>query len=71
MQTFGQVFTVISNFIFHALNKESLEGRLGYFVNLVGNASAVLTVSYLAGSYAYKNRKNVRRGANERFKYFL
>ncbi|KAI7967274.1 hypothetical protein MJO29_000551 [Puccinia striiformis f. sp. tritici] len=65
MQTFGQVFTVISNFIFHALNKESLEGRLGYFVNLVGNASAVLTVSYLAGSYAYKNRKNDSNTSSE------
>ncbi|OAV89486.1 hypothetical protein PTTG_06485 [Puccinia triticina 1-1 BBBD Race 1] len=72
MQTFGQVFTVVSNFIFHALNKDSPQ-RLGYFINLVGNASAVLAVSYLAAVYRYHNWKTSRHAAptNERFKYFL
>ncbi|KAA1105919.1 hypothetical protein PGT21_024164 [Puccinia graminis f. sp. tritici] len=73
MQTFGQVFTVFSNFIFHALIKDSPQSILGYFINLVGNASAVLAVSYLAASYRYHNWKNVHQAAatNDRFVYFL
>jgi hypothetical protein len=63
MQTFGQVFTVFSNFIFHALIKDSPQSRLGYFINLVGNASAVLAVSYLAASYRYYNWKNAHQAA--------
>ncbi|PLW49466.1 hypothetical protein PCASD_01989 [Puccinia coronata f. sp. avenae] len=73
MQTLGQAFTIFSNFIFEALDKKDPLSRLGYFINSVGNASAVIAVSCLAIFYYYKNRKNASQSAltADRFKYFL
>ncbi|KNZ58016.1 hypothetical protein VP01_2015g2 [Puccinia sorghi] len=58
MQTLGQALTVFSHFIFEAHDKDFPRTRLGYFINLVGNASAVIAVSCLAAFYYYKNSKN-------------
>jgi hypothetical protein len=63
MQTLGQAFTIFSNFIFEALDKKDPLSRLGYFINSVGNASAVIAVSCLAIFYYYKNRKNASQSA--------
>lgn len=73
MQTLGQALSVFSHFIFEAHDKDFPRTRLGYFINMIGNASAVIAVSCLAAFYYYKNSKNASRSAltDDSVRYFL